>query len=108
VGEGTNFVQLTLTGGEGANRAAIGARVDLVAGDLRQTQEVGGGGGQLGDQTDLTLHFGLGAACEAEVTVRWPDAAGTTERFTLGSGYRWQIAQGAAQSSSGQGDTGRR
>ena len=50
--------------------------------------------GQWGDQTDFVQHVGLGEACEAEVTVRWPDAALTTETFTLGGGYRWRIAQG--------------
>ena len=38
------------------------------------------------------------SACEAEVTVRWPDAASTTEIFELGGGYRYRIEQsGEAQ-----------
>jgi len=90
--EGSNFLQLRLVGTV-ANRAAIGARVEVRTGDHLQVQEVNGGGGQFGDQTDLALHFGLGEACEAEVTVRWPDAAASTETFTLGGGYRYRIVQ---------------
>ena len=92
--EGTNFLQMRLVGGEGTNRAAIGARVEVRTDELLQVQEVNGGGGQFGDQTDLTLHFGLGPDCKAEVTVRWPDAEGSTETFELGGGHRYRIVQG--------------
>ncbi len=93
-GDGGNFVQLHLEGGEGTNRAAIGARVRVTAGGVTQTQEVGGGHGHFGAQQDLVLHFGLGAACEAEVEVRWPDASLTTETFSLPAGHRFRVAQG--------------
>ncbi|HJL16673.1 MAG TPA: CRTAC1 family protein [Sandaracinaceae bacterium LLY-WYZ-13_1] len=93
-GDGGNFVQLTLEGGEGTNRAAIGARVRVTAGDLTQTQEVGGGFGHYGSQNDLTLHFGLGGACEAEVEIRWPDGELTTETYTLPAGHRFHVRQG--------------
>ncbi|MEN0063186.1 MAG: ASPIC/UnbV domain-containing protein, partial [Myxococcota bacterium] len=89
----SNFLQLELWGGEGTNRAAIGARVEVRTGDVLQVQEVNGGGGQFGDQTELLLHFGLGEACEAEVAVRWPDATLSEETFTLGGGYRYRIVQ---------------
>ena len=93
-----NFLQLQLVGTGGTNRAAVGARVEVVpAGGPRQVQEVDGGGGQFGNQSDLVLHFGLGTACEAEVTVRWPDADLTTESFELGGGYRYRIVQGAGE-----------
>lgn len=94
LGQDGNYIQLTLAGGEGSNRAAIGARVTVKVGDVTQTKEVGGGYGHYGVQDDLTLHFGLGDACEAEVTVRWPDGALTTETFTLPAGYRFTWAQG--------------
>ena len=90
-----NFVQIVLTGGPGTNRAAIGARVTLTAGGITQTRDVGGGYGHFNAQDDLTLHFGLGTACDAEVTVRWPDANLTTEKFKLPAGYRFGITQGA-------------
>lgn len=105
VTEPGNYLQLRLAGGPGTNRAAIGARVTVKAGDVTQTQEVGGGNGQYGDQTDLVLHFGLGTACAAEVTVRWPDAALTTESATLGGGYRWDWTQGQAPAAAVFSDT---
>jgi hypothetical protein len=56
----------------GRNGDAIGAVVEIRAGEWRQTRElvVGGGhgGGQLGWR-----HVGLGSATSAELRVRWPD-----------------------------------
>jgi hypothetical protein len=89
-----NFIELTLAGGTGTNAAAIGARVTAVAGGVTQTREIGGGYGHYGAQNDLTVHFGLGTACEAVVTVRWPDAPQTTQTFTLPAGYAFSLAQG--------------
>ncbi len=94
LGQDGNFLQLSLVGSEGANRAAIGARVEVRAGSLTQTKEVGGGHGHFGAQDDTLLHFGLGAACEAEVLIRWPDAAGTEERLFLPAGHRVRVVQG--------------
>lgn len=89
-----NWIQVHLTGGPATNRAAIGARVTVTAGGVTQTQEVIGGFGHYGAENDLVLHFGLGEACEAEVTVRWPDADLTEESFALPSGYRFAVVQG--------------
>jgi hypothetical protein len=90
-----NWFQLTLEGGPLSNRAAIGARVTVVTPDgMTQTQEVGGGHGHYGMQHDLTLHFGLGMSCEAEVTVSWPDVSRTTQTVRLVSGYRFRLVQG--------------
>ena len=93
---GGNFVQLELVGGAHTNRAAIGARVSVVADGLTQTHEMGGGHGHYGIQHDLLQTFGLGEACEAKVTVRWPDADGTTETVTLPAGHRFRLVQGEA------------
>jgi len=95
MGVGSNWVQLDLQPGEGANGSAIGARVSVSTGELTQVQEVGGGHGQWGNQDDRVLHFGLGTSCFADVTVTWPDAAGTVETFRVGSGYRWRLAAGS-------------
>jgi hypothetical protein len=94
LGQGGNFVHMKLVGAAGSNRAAIGARVTVTAGGVTQTQEIGGGFGHYGAQHDLALSFGLGTECTAEVTVRWPDAALTTETFTLPAGHRFLIEQG--------------
>jgi hypothetical protein len=95
LGQDGNFVQVHLVGGAGTNRSAIGARVSVTADGVTQTQEVGGGFGHYGAQNDLVLHFGLGAACKADVTIRWPDASLTTESWELPSGYRFDIVQGS-------------
>ena len=51
---------------------AIGARVEVITGNLRQVAEVSGGFGIL--QNSLPLEFGLGDYSEVDsVTVRWPD-----------------------------------
>ena len=96
LGAEANWIQVTLEGGAGTNRSAIGAQVNVAAGGVTQMREVDGGHGHFNTQDDLTLHFGLGSACDAEVTVRWPDAALTTETATVQSGYRWILRQGEA------------
>jgi hypothetical protein len=92
---GANFVSLRLEGVR-ANRSAIGARVSVTAGGITQTHDVGGGHGHYGAQDDLVQHFGLGTACEAEVSIRWPDASLTTQTFTVVAGHRYRVVQGMA------------
>jgi len=55
--------------GTKTNRAAIGTRVVVEAED-RLAQEVRSGG-SFCSQSDLRLHFGLGAAKEARLRIRW-------------------------------------
>jgi hypothetical protein len=77
VTEGTGHwltVALTQPGG---NRHAIGARVTVEAGGVRQSQQLTIGGGHAGGEA-LPLHFGLGTAETASVTITWPDGAETT------------------------------
>ncbi len=95
LGQGGNWIQLALEGGDGMNRAAIGARITVTTDARTQTQEVAGGYGHFGAQEDLVAHFGLGAACEAEITVRWPDRDLTTDRFHVVSGHRYVVRPGA-------------
>ncbi|MBI5494875.1 MAG: CRTAC1 family protein [Deltaproteobacteria bacterium] len=94
LGQDGNWVQLALVGGTGSNRMAVGARVTVATADQSQVQEVEGGHGHYGMQHDAVLHFGLGAACRADVTVRWPDRALTTQRFEVQAGYRYRVEQG--------------
>ncbi len=96
LGQSAHWLQLRLEGGAGSNAQAIGARVRVTAGETTQTQEIGGGHGHFGAQRDSTLHFGLGGGCEAEVEVRWPDAAGTIERFSLRADAPYHLRQGAS------------
>jgi hypothetical protein len=91
-----NWLQLTLRapGSAMINASAVGARITIEAGGITQTREIGGGYGHYGAQDDMTVHVGLGTACDAEVTVRWPDADLTTEHVTLQAGYRYLVEPG--------------
>jgi hypothetical protein len=63
---------LIQTIGSVSNRAGIGARVEVRAGDLAQADEVRAGSGYLA-QNDLRVHFGLGGHARIdEIRVRWP------------------------------------
>ena len=57
----------------GANRDAIGSRIEVKFGDTTIEREVTVGGGHVSGRL-VPTHFGLGAADQAEVRVTWPDA----------------------------------
>jgi hypothetical protein len=56
----------------GANRDAIGSWVEVQVGERTISHEVTVGGGHAGGQLGW-IHFGLGEADRASITVRWPD-----------------------------------
>ncbi len=56
----------------GANRDAIGSWIEVKVGDTTIEREVTVGGGHVSGQLG-PMHFGLGAADQAEVRVTWPD-----------------------------------
>lgn len=60
------------------NRDAIGARITVTVGQMKQMDEVRSGGSYI-SQSDFRLHFGIGKATAADVAVRWPD--GKAENF---------------------------
>jgi hypothetical protein len=69
---GRHWVTLKLVGTQ-SNRSAIGALVRVVTTEGEQRQEVRGGGSYY-SQSDLRVHFGLGAASAVDRTVvRWPN-----------------------------------
>jgi len=74
-------------------RDAIGATVYVTTGRIRQRQDVIGGG-SYASQSDMTLHFGLGAATSVDkVEVKWPD--GSTETVNVrGVDRRFNVEQG--------------
>ena len=76
--------------GTKTNRAAIGSRVSIEAGDRKQVQEVRSGG-SFCSQSDLRLHFGLGAAKDARVSVRW--LGGAEETFERVAANRLAVIQ---------------
>jgi enediyne biosynthesis protein E4 len=94
VGNRRNWVQLDLEGSGGSNRMAVGARAEVTSDVGLQTQEVDGGYGRWSTQRDRILHFGLGGRCEADVTIRWPDADHTEQTIRVAAGRRWKIVQG--------------
>ena len=96
VGVRRHWLQVELTGVR-TNRDAVGARVEVVAGGVRQLREVSAGDGYA-SQSTLRLHFGLGEAAVAEeLTVRWP-ASGLVERFENVAGDRIvALAEGSGQ-----------
>jgi len=58
--------------GTRSNRNAIGARVQVVVGNLTMIDEVRSGSGYV-SQNDFRLHFGLGKAKLADrLEIRWP------------------------------------
>ena len=78
-GQRRNYLYFSLTGIK-SNRSAVGARVSVIAGGHTQTDEVMSGG-SFYSSNDLGLHFGLGAAKQADaVEVRWP--SGLSQKWT--------------------------
>ena len=70
---------------------------------MTQTQIVDGGHGRFGLQRDPTLHFGLGTACSADVTITWPDASRTEQSFTVEPDQRLKVRQGEMPTARGVG-----
>lgn len=68
-GNARNFLNVRLRG-DGGNRLAVGARVEVTAEGVTQMREVAAGS-NFQSQQPLEVHFGLGDATEAEVRVRW-------------------------------------
>ena len=70
-GNENNWLSVRLEGTV-SNRAAIGAKVEVVSGDLRQVDEVRAGSSYL-SQSDLRLFFGLGSRERVDrLKVMWP------------------------------------
>ncbi|MCK5796820.1 MAG: CRTAC1 family protein, partial [Deltaproteobacteria bacterium] len=97
VGTQSNWLEVRLIGaGPGhANMSAIGARVTVETSAGAQTRDVGGGYGTFGMQNGLTLHFGLGNACDIQkIVVRWPDAQKSVSSFAaVRANYLVEIRQ---------------
>lgn len=66
-----NWLALRLLRQPGGNRDAVGAWIEVRAGDRTLRREVTVGGGHAGGQLGW-LHFGLGGARDALVRVQWP------------------------------------
>ncbi len=68
------WLAVRLKGTGGSNASAIGARVTVEAGGVRQLQQLTSGYGHFGMQNDTVLFFSLGTCTEAaKVEIVWPD-----------------------------------
>ena len=99
-GNANHWITLELEGVR-ANRAAVGARVDVTVADSAGRHHVVrtvGFGSSFGD-SPLRQHIGLGQAQAVQsVEVRWP-GSGTVQRFTgtaLGIDRMWHLREGDA------------
>jgi hypothetical protein len=73
VANGNHWIAFKLIGGPKSPRDAIGAKVFLTAGGIRQRADVFSGG-SYGSNSDPRVHFGLGKAEKVEkVEIWWPD-----------------------------------
>ena len=78
MGARKNWIEFKTVGRQ-SNRDGIGARVTVVAGGLKQTDEVRSGGSYI-SSNDLRLHFGIGDALKVDrVEVFW--SSGRRETF---------------------------
>jgi hypothetical protein len=76
VSSGGHWLKVLLVGVT-SNRSAIGARVVARYGGRSQAQEVTAQS-SFYSVNDRRLHFGLGAAASADLTIRWPNGAAET------------------------------
>lgn len=88
---GVTFLRVEL---EGAGSEALGARVEVVTGGLRQERRVRTGSGYL-SQSEKVVTFGLGGAPAADsLVVHWPD--GRVDRHTDVSANRHLLVRPGA------------
>ena len=93
VKNGNHWVGLHLVGGPKSPRDAIGAKVFLTAGGVRQRGDVFSGASYC-SSSDQRLHFGLGSSAKVDKTeIHWP--GGAVEQVTLPAVDRiWKIVEG--------------
>jgi hypothetical protein len=86
--------------GKKSNKAAIGARVTVKSGDLKQMSEVQAGSSYL-SQNDLRLHFGLGSRVTVDkVEILWPSGVKETlSNLSADSIYTVVEGKGVTESS---------
>jgi hypothetical protein len=67
-----HWISLKLVGGAGSPRDAIGAKVFVTSGRVRQRADVFSGG-SFSSSSDLRVHFGLGTVSEIDkLEIHWP------------------------------------
>jgi hypothetical protein len=72
VNNGNHWISIKLIGGPRSPRDAIGAKVFVTTGAVRQRADVYSGG-SYGSSSDLRIHFGVGAASKIDtLEIDWP------------------------------------
>jgi hypothetical protein len=75
VNNNNHWIGLKLIGGPGGPRDAIGAKVFVTAGGVRQRADVFSGG-SYGSSSDPRVHFGLGTAVKTDkIEIQWPSGS---------------------------------
>jgi hypothetical protein len=76
-----------------SGRDAIGARLTLKVGERKEIDEVRSGGYHI-SQGDFRVHFGMGHATKADLTIRWPDGAvGKVETIPGVDANQWIVVR---------------
>ena len=76
-----------------SGRDAIGARLTLTVGGRKEIDEVRSGGYHI-SQGDFRVHFGMGHATKADLTIRWPDGpAGNVETIPGVDANQWIVVR---------------
>lgn len=88
--KGNHWIEIDLTDSSG-NAQAIGASVEIIAGELAQTQTVGFAENSYFSQGHYRLYFGLGEHTQADtVQITWPN--GHIQKITaLRADHLWKI-----------------
>src|SRR5439155_11210186 len=93
VNNGNHWIAFKLIGGSKSPRDAIGAKVFLTAGGIRQRADVFSGG-SYGSNSDPRVHFGLRSASKVDkVEIHWP-SGNTEEIIVLGVDRILTVAEG--------------
>jgi hypothetical protein len=87
----TNRFLRVLLRGQRPNRDAIGARVTVTAGGIRQVEWLRAGG-HFYSQSEFPLTFGVGSATTADVAVTWP-RGGASERKGVATNQAVTLAE---------------
>jgi len=97
VKNGNHWLTLKLIGGPKSPRDAMGAKVFVTAGGVRQRADVFSGG-SYGSSSDQRVHFGLGMATAVEtIEIHWP--SGKKQSVTvMGVDRIWTVEEGKAPS----------
>lgn len=91
--QSSNHAVLFKLVGSNSNKAAIGARVTVIANGMKQIDEVRSGGSYL-SQNDLRLHFGLGKESSmTSVEIFWPSGKKETYR-DLDADFIYTVLEG--------------